>query len=90
MALAWIQSLPGIVPIPGTKRREYLGENVASTEITLSAAELKESDALVPSGTAAGGRYPEGMIVGETPRLATRYERLRTACSRPIVRPSGR
>jgi len=67
LALAWTQSQPGVVPIPGTKRRKYLEENAAATLLTLTAAELKEIDALVPSGIAAGGRYPEGMIVGETP-----------------------
>jgi aryl-alcohol dehydrogenase-like predicted oxidoreductase len=44
------------VPIPGTKRRRYLEENVGATTLTLSATELAELDAL---GTAAGPRYTE-------------------------------
>ena len=67
LALAWTQSRPGVVPIPGTKRRKYLEENAAATAISLSAAEMTEIDALAPAGVAAGGRYPEGMMPAETP-----------------------
>jgi aryl-alcohol dehydrogenase-like predicted oxidoreductase len=46
-----------IVPIPGTKRRKYLEENVAALNIELTPAELKEISAAVPPGDAAGMRY---------------------------------
>jgi aryl-alcohol dehydrogenase-like predicted oxidoreductase len=45
-----------VVPIPGTKRRRYLEENVGAVKLTLSAAEIIELDSL---GTAAGPRYTE-------------------------------
>jgi aryl-alcohol dehydrogenase-like predicted oxidoreductase len=57
IALAWLLAKGNdVVPIPGTKRRRYLEENVGATTLTLSAAELSELDAL---GTAAGPRYTE-------------------------------
>jgi aryl-alcohol dehydrogenase-like predicted oxidoreductase len=57
IALAWLLAKGNdVVPIPGTKRRRYLEENVGTTTLTLSAAELSELDAL---GTAAGPRYTE-------------------------------
>ena len=48
-----------IVPIPGTKRRTYLEENVAALEIRLTAADLARIDEAAPKGVAAGDRYPE-------------------------------
>jgi aryl-alcohol dehydrogenase-like predicted oxidoreductase len=55
IALAWVQYQgPDIVPIPGTKRRRYLEENVAAASIELTPAELDE---LAAAGTAAGDRY---------------------------------
>ena len=45
------------MPIPGTKQRKYLEENVAAVTLELSAAELAEIDAIFPVGAAAGGRY---------------------------------
>lgn len=57
IALAWLLAKGNdVVPIPGTKRRRYLEENIGATTLTLSAAELAELDAL---GTAAGPRYTE-------------------------------
>ena len=57
IALAWLLAKGNdVVPIPGTKRRRYLDENIGATTLTLSAAELAELDAL---GTAAGPRYTE-------------------------------
>ncbi len=47
-----------IVPIPGTKRRKYLEENVAGETITLTADELVQIDAIAPKDVAAGMRYP--------------------------------
>ncbi|MEO8052371.1 MAG: aldo/keto reductase [Acidobacteriota bacterium] len=59
LALAWVLAQgEDIIPIPGTKRRKYLEENVAALEITLSGAELQELNALFPAGVTAGTRYP--------------------------------
>jgi aryl-alcohol dehydrogenase-like predicted oxidoreductase len=60
LALAWVLAQgEDIVPIPGTKRRRYLEENVGAVEVELSPAELAEIDAAMPAGAAAGTRYPE-------------------------------
>ena len=48
-----------IVPIPGTKRRSYLEENVAATEIELTPDDLEELAAAVPPGEVAGDRYAD-------------------------------
>ncbi|CUZ10867.1 aldo/keto reductase [Serratia marcescens] len=58
LALAWVLAQgEHIVPIPGTKRRRYLEENVAAAEIALSAAELAAIEAVFPLSAAAGDRY---------------------------------
>ncbi|WP_414587114.1 aldo/keto reductase [Scytonema sp. PCC 10023] len=58
LALAWILAQgDDIVPIPGTKRRAYLEENVAATQITLTPEDLRLLDEVVPKGIAAGERY---------------------------------
>jgi len=58
LALAWLLHRgEDVVPIPGTKRRSYLEENVAAAAIALSAAELAELDAALPPGATAGPRY---------------------------------
>jgi aryl-alcohol dehydrogenase-like predicted oxidoreductase len=60
LALAWLLAQgDNIVPIPGTKHRKYLAENVAAVDIELSQAELDRIDAVVPQGVAAGNRYPD-------------------------------
>ncbi len=60
LALAWVQAQGrDVVPIPGTKRRDYLEENVASCGMELSPVELEEISAAAPAGCAAGMRYPE-------------------------------
>ncbi len=60
LALAWVLAQgDDIIPIPGTKRRRYLEENVGALDIRLTREELAEIDALLPSGAAAGTRYPE-------------------------------
>lgn len=60
LALAWILAQgDDIVPIPGTKRRAYLEENVGATEITLTPEDLRLLDEVAPKGIAAGERYPE-------------------------------
>jgi len=59
LALAWVLAQgEDIVPIPGTKRRKYLEENIAAMDIVLSAAELQEIGAAFPAEAVAGTRYP--------------------------------
>jgi aryl-alcohol dehydrogenase-like predicted oxidoreductase len=63
LALAWVLAQgKDIVPIPGTKRRKYLEENVAATEVRLRPEELARIDEIAPKGAAAGLRYPESMM----------------------------
>jgi aryl-alcohol dehydrogenase-like predicted oxidoreductase len=63
LALAWVLSRgPDVIPIPGTKRRAYLEENVRAEAVTLSAAELAAIDAIAPQGAAAGLRYPAALM----------------------------
>ncbi|MCS4266685.1 aldo/keto reductase [Serratia sp. BIGb0163] len=58
LALAWVLAQgEHIVPIPGTKRRRYLEENIAAVELTLSQAELAAIEAVFPLQAAAGARY---------------------------------
>jgi aryl-alcohol dehydrogenase-like predicted oxidoreductase len=60
LALAWVLAQgDDVIPIPGSKRRERLEENAAAADIQLTAEELREIDALLPPGVAAGTRYPE-------------------------------
>ena len=60
IALAWLlQQGQDIVPIPGTKRRKYLEENVTALSIHLSPEELKRIDAAFPMGSAVGDRYAD-------------------------------
>ncbi|MDQ3797340.1 MAG: aldo/keto reductase [Pseudomonadota bacterium] len=63
LALAWVLAQgPDIVPIPGTKRRKYLEQNVAALDVHLSDADLKRLDEVAPRGAVAGARYPEAMM----------------------------
>lgn len=60
LALAWLLAQwEQIVPIPGTKRRKYLEENVGGTAVHLTPSELSSIDQIAPVGVAAGTRYPE-------------------------------
>ncbi|HKI56241.1 MAG TPA: aldo/keto reductase [Trueperaceae bacterium] len=60
LALAWLLHRGrDIVPIPGTKHRERLEENVAAAELELTEDEIDQLDSAVPLGAAAGGRYTE-------------------------------
>jgi aryl-alcohol dehydrogenase-like predicted oxidoreductase len=60
LALAWVLAQGSdIVPIPGTKRRAYLEENIAALDLALTPADLAEIDRAAPPGAAAGMRYPE-------------------------------
>ncbi len=65
LALAWVLGQGGdLVPIPGTKRRDRLAENLGALEEVLCPGELQELSGLFPAGAAAGTRYPEaGMHV---------------------------
>ncbi|MCS3512252.1 aldo/keto reductase [Pseudomonas grimontii] len=63
LALAWVLAQGDyIIPIPGTKQRKYLEENVAAVSIDLSPAELAALDALFPANATAGLRYPEAVM----------------------------
>jgi aryl-alcohol dehydrogenase-like predicted oxidoreductase len=63
LALAWVLAQgDDIVPIPGTKRRNYLEENVGALAVKLSNDDLARLDELMPQGIAAGQRYPEEMM----------------------------
>ena len=58
LALAWVLSRgKDVVPIPGTKRVQYLDENMAAAGITITSDELSTIDAALPAGAAAGDRY---------------------------------
>jgi aryl-alcohol dehydrogenase-like predicted oxidoreductase len=60
LALAWVQHQgDDVVPIPGTKRRTYLEQNVAAATLELSADDLKAIEEAVPADAVAGARYPE-------------------------------
>ena len=60
LALAWLlRQGDDIVPIPGTKRREYLEENVRAVEVDLTQSDLERIDAAIPKGAAAGARYAD-------------------------------
>ncbi len=64
LALAWVlHQGDDVVPIPGTKRRPYLEENVAASEIALSADDLRALDEAAPLGATAGDRYPDMSVV---------------------------
>ena len=64
VALAWLLTRrPWIVPIPGTKRVQYLEQNAAAAELELTTDELARLDELVPpGGSAAGERYADGRV----------------------------
>jgi aryl-alcohol dehydrogenase-like predicted oxidoreductase len=63
LALAWVLVQGNdIVPIPGTKRRKYLEENVGAIELKLTNEDLRRIDEVFPPEAALGGRYPEHMM----------------------------
>jgi aryl-alcohol dehydrogenase-like predicted oxidoreductase len=60
LALAWVLAQgDDVVPIPGTKRRKYLDENIAALDVKLSDEDLQRLDRILPPGAAAGERYHE-------------------------------
>jgi aryl-alcohol dehydrogenase-like predicted oxidoreductase len=63
LALAWVLAQgEDIVPIPGTKRRNYLEENVGALEVQLTTEDLRRINEIAPKGIAAGDRYPEAAM----------------------------
>lgn len=63
VALAWLlRQGPDIVPIPGTKRRSYLEQNIAAADVVLSEDEAARLDAALPPGRAVGARYNDKMM----------------------------
>ena len=65
LALAWVLAQgTDIVPIPGTKRRRYLEENVGALNVRLSPEDLRRLDQAFPRGATAGPRYPERAMRG--------------------------
>jgi len=65
LALAWVLAQgEDIVPIPGTKRRKYLEENVGALDVTLSSDDLARIDRALPAGAAAGTRYAAAQMQG--------------------------
>jgi aryl-alcohol dehydrogenase-like predicted oxidoreductase len=63
LVLAWVLAQgKDVVPIPGTKRRKYLQENLGALKIKLSAADLQRINGAAPKGIAAGLRYPQEMM----------------------------
>jgi aryl-alcohol dehydrogenase-like predicted oxidoreductase len=63
LALAWVLAQGNdIVPIPGTKRRTYLEENIGALNLELTANDLRRIDEVFPRDATAGARYPEHMM----------------------------
>lgn len=63
LALAWLLAQgEDIVPIPGTKRRKYLEENLGALEVSLTQDELKQIDEIAPKGVASGDRYAQAQM----------------------------
>ena len=63
LALAWVMAKgDDLVPIPGTKRRKYLEENVAAVAVQLTPAEVSELETAVPPDAVAGGRYSDASM----------------------------
>ncbi|POF43599.1 aldo/keto reductase [Pseudomonas laurylsulfativorans] len=63
LALAWVLAQGDyVIPIPGTKQRKYLEENVAAVDVTLNAEELQALEAIFPANATAGLRYPEEVM----------------------------
>jgi aryl-alcohol dehydrogenase-like predicted oxidoreductase len=61
--LAWVLAQgDDVVPIPGTKHRKYLEENIGALEIDLTIDDLRRLNEVFPTGAAAGQRYPEHMM----------------------------
>jgi aryl-alcohol dehydrogenase-like predicted oxidoreductase len=65
LAIAWLLAQgPDIIPIPGTKRKERLLENVGALAVKLDERDIAEISDAIPAGAAAGTRYPEAQMKG--------------------------
>jgi aryl-alcohol dehydrogenase-like predicted oxidoreductase len=65
LALAWLLARgEDIVPIPGSKRRAHLEENVGALDVRLDPGDVQRIDEAMPPGAAAGSRYPEPQMKG--------------------------
>jgi aryl-alcohol dehydrogenase-like predicted oxidoreductase len=63
LALAWLLAQgKDIVPIPGTKRKDRLDDNLGALAVRLSSDEVARISAAIPPGAASGLRYPEGAM----------------------------
>ncbi len=65
IAIAWTMAKADyIVPIPGTKKRTYLSENLGAADLNLSISEIELLDSNFPLGITSGTRYPEKLMGG--------------------------
>jgi aryl-alcohol dehydrogenase-like predicted oxidoreductase len=63
LALAWVLAQgDDVIPIPGTKQKKRLLENIGALDVKLSDGELAEITSAVPAGAVKGTRYPEGQM----------------------------
>ena len=63
LALAWVLAQGSdVIPIPVTKRRKYLEENIGAVDVVLTPKDLERIDEYIPSSAVAGGRYSESML----------------------------
>src|SRR5213080_258759 len=63
LALAWVLAQgEDVVPIPGTKRRKYLQENIGALDVDITSKDLERIDEVAPKDAFAGSRYPEAMM----------------------------
>jgi aryl-alcohol dehydrogenase-like predicted oxidoreductase len=63
LAIAWVLAQgKDVVPIPGTKRRKYLEENLKALDVRLDESDLRRIEEVAPRGAAAGDRYPANMM----------------------------
>jgi diketogulonate reductase-like aldo/keto reductase len=53
---------PDVIPIPSSKSRNHLDDNLAALDISLTAEDLRRIDEICPIGAAAGTRYPESQM----------------------------
>jgi aryl-alcohol dehydrogenase-like predicted oxidoreductase len=63
LAIAWVLAQgPDLIPIPGTKQKKRLAENIGALDVKLSAADVASLSSAVPPGAAKGTRYPEAQM----------------------------
>jgi len=65
LVLAWLLAQgEEVIPIPGSKRRAHLEENVGALGVRLDARDIMRIDEAMPPGAAAGARYPDAQMKG--------------------------